>query len=168
VRICAPFEVRKRRMMERVGSTDEAKIADEIQQNDQAHTEIMRRNFQVSWADAENYDLVLNTERVSVQECVDRVLGLVKSPEFAETDESRHQLQDLALTWRVKAALRLSPQTRGLRLMVTVRQGCVTLAGLLDKFEQCVMVNEVVAQAEGVKGIDDRMRAADVLRPRFQ
>jgi cytidylate kinase len=168
VRICAPFEVRKRRMMERVGSTDEAKIADEIQQNDQAHTEIMRRNFQVSWADAENYDLVLNTERVSVQECVDKVLRLVKSREFAETDESRHQLQDLALTWRVKAALRLSPQTRGLRLMVTVKQGCVTLAGLLDKFEQCVTVNEVVAQAEGVKGIDDRMRAADVLRPRFQ
>src|SRR4051812_43491040 len=114
VRVCAPFEVRKQRMMERVGSTDEAKIADEIRQNDEAHTQIMRRNFDVSWADAENYDLVLNTERVSVRECVDKVLALVKSPDFAETDESRNELQDLALTWRLRAALRLSPQTRGL------------------------------------------------------
>src|SRR5689334_14931367 len=47
VRVCAPFEVRKKRMMERVGTSDQDKIADEIQQNDEAHTAIMRRNFAV-------------------------------------------------------------------------------------------------------------------------
>src|SRR4051812_42395305 len=99
VRVCAPFELRKRRMMERLGSTDGPKIADEIRQNDRAHAEIMRRNFQVHWTDAENYDVVLNTERVGIQQCVDQVLRLVQSPEFAETDESRRQLRDLALAW---------------------------------------------------------------------
>src|SRR3979409_1494648 len=54
VRVCAPLEVRKRRMMERVGSTDEAKIADEIQQNDESHTAIMKRNSSVQWTDAEH------------------------------------------------------------------------------------------------------------------
>jgi cytidylate kinase len=168
VRVCAPFEVRKRRMMERLSTLDEAKVADEIQQSDEAHTAIMQRNFHVRWTDAEHYDMVLNTERVNVQACVDKVLALVKSPEFAETEESRQELKDLALAWRLRAALRLSPGTRGLRLMVSVKRGCVTLAGLLDRFDDCVLVNEVVSQAEGVKGIDDQLRAADVLRPRFQ
>jgi cytidylate kinase len=167
VRVCAPFEVRKKRMMERVGSSDDDKIADEIQQNDEAHTAIMRRNFAVEWTDSEHYDMVLNTERVSVQECVDEVVRLVKSPGFEETGESRKRLEDLALAWHIKAALRLSPRTRALRIQVTARNSRVTLAGLLDKAEERTAANEVAAEA-GAKDIDDQLRTADAVRPRFQ
>jgi cytidylate kinase len=89
VRVCAPFGVRKQRMMERVGSDDGDRVAEEIQQNDEAHTAIMRRNFSVQWTESEHYDLVLNTQRVSINECVDEVMALVKSPQFAEPEESR-------------------------------------------------------------------------------
>ena len=167
VRICAPFELRKKRMMDRTHSTDEDKIADEIRQNDEAHTAIMRRNFGVQWTDSEHYDLVLNTQRVSVKECVDEVIGLVKSSEFAETDASRQRLQDLAVAWHIKAALRLSPRTRDLRVSVSARDGRVILAGLLDTTEQRTAVNEVAAQA-GAKDIEDQLRTADAVRPRFQ
>jgi cytidylate kinase len=168
VRVCAPFELRKKRMMDRVGTRDEDKIADEIKQNDEAHTAIMRRNFAVEWTDSAHYDMVLNTERVSVKECVDEVVRLVESPGFAETDESRQRLADLALAWHVKAALRLSPQTRGLRVSVSARDGRVILAGLLDSAEERTAVNEVVARAGGAKDIDDQLRTADAVRPRFQ
>lgn len=168
VRVCAPFEVRKRRMMERVGSFDEAQIGDEIRQNDEAHGAIMKRNFAVDWTAAENYDLVLNTERAGVRECIDQVLRLVKSGDFAETDDSRQRLRDLALAWRVRARLRSSQKTRGLRVAVTARAGCVTLAGLLDRLEQRAAVNEIAGAAEGVHGIDDQLRTADTIRPRFQ
>jgi cytidylate kinase len=159
VRICAPFELRQRRMMERLGSTDGPKIADEIQQNDRSHAEIMRRNFQVHWADADNYDLVLNTERVGVQQCVDSVLGLVKSREFAETDESRRQLRDLALAWSVRAALRLSRRTRSLGISVTATNGRVTLAGSLETPEERRAVHELAAHA-GAANLDDQLRTA--------
>ena len=168
VRVCAPFDLRKKRMMERVGSADEDKIADEIQQNDEAHTAIMRRNFAVEWTDSEHYDLVLNTERVSVKECVDEVVRLVKAPSFAESDESRKRLADLALAWHVKAALRLSPRTRALRVTVSARDGRITLTGLLDKADERTAVNEVVAQAGGATEIDDQLRTADSVRARFQ
>jgi cytidylate kinase len=167
VRICAPFEVRKKRMMDRVASSDGDKIAEEIQQNDEAHTAIMKRNFDVRWTDSENYDVVLNTERVSVKECVDRVLGLVHSKEFAESEESRRKLQDLALAWRVKAALRINPKTRGLRVSVTAKDGRIALAGMLDTAEERAAVSEVAAQA-GARDIDDGLRSADAVRPRFQ
>jgi cytidylate kinase len=167
VRVCAPLELRKRRMMERLGSADEAKIADEILQNDESHSAIMKRNFSVQWTDAEHYDLVLNTERVSVKDCVDQVMGLVKSPEFAETDASRERLRDLALAWRVRAAMRVSSRTRDIRITVKAAAGRVLLTGLLDTSEQRLAVNEVAAGA-GARDIDDQLRTADALRPRFQ
>jgi cytidylate kinase len=168
VRVCAPFDVRKRRMMERVGSFDEEQVGDEIRQNDEAHGAIMKRNFAVDWTASDNYDLVLNTERVSVKACIDSVLKLAQSADFAETDASRQRLRDLALAWRVRARLRSSQKTRGLRVAVTASQGCVTLAGLLDRLEQRAAVNEIAGSAEGVSGIDDQLRTADAVRPRFQ
>ncbi|HLS86961.1 MAG TPA: cytidylate kinase-like family protein [Burkholderiales bacterium] len=167
VRVCAPFELRKQRMMERTGSRDEDKVTDEIRQNDEAHTAIMRRNFQVQWTDAENYDLVLNTERLSVRACVDEVLRLVRSESFAETEASRRRLEDLALAWRVRAALRRSPRTRGLRVSVSAAEGRVRLAGLLDTAEERAAVNEVAAEA-GARDIEDALRTADAVRARFQ
>jgi cytidylate kinase len=104
VRVCAPFEVRKNRMMERLSTSEADRVSEEIRHNDEAHTAIMRRHFSLQWTDPENYDVVLNTERVSIDECIDEVIALIASPEFAETERSHRQLQDLALTWRVRAA----------------------------------------------------------------
>ena len=88
VRVCAPFETRKQRMMERLGSDDDARVADEIRTNDGAHSAIMRRHFDLQWTEPEHYDLVLNTKRVSVEECVGEVLALVRAPQVAVMSES--------------------------------------------------------------------------------
>ena len=83
----------------------------------------MRRHFGLQWTEPENYDVVFNTQRVSVDECVDEVIRLVKSDAFAETGKSRQQLEDLALAARVRAALRLSPLTRDTKISVTANAG---------------------------------------------
>ena len=46
------------------------------------------------------YDLTLNTERVSIESCIDEVVKLVARPEFAETPESKQKLADMALRSR--------------------------------------------------------------------
>jgi len=167
VRVCAPFEVRKERMMERVGSADEDKVTEEIKHNDEAHTAIMRRNFSVNWTDSEHYDLVVNTQRVSVEQCIDEVLKLVRSAEFNETDDTRQRLEDLALAWHVRAALRLSQRTRDARVSVTAERGRVTLEGVLDRAEERTAAREVAGGVAGVRELDDRLRSADDVRPRF-
>ncbi|HEY9531316.1 MAG TPA: cytidylate kinase-like family protein, partial [Burkholderiales bacterium] len=106
VRVCAPFEVRLQRMMARLGTNDAQSVAEEISDNDEAHGAIMRRHFSVNYTDPELYDLVLNTQRISVSECIDQVLRLVRSAQFAETEAARERLKDLALHWQVRAALR--------------------------------------------------------------
>jgi len=63
--------------------------------------------------------------------------------------------------------LRRSPRTRELRVSVSAADGRVALAGMLDKAEERAAVNEVAAEA-GARDIDDQLRTADAVRPRFQ
>jgi cytidylate kinase len=166
VRVCAPFATRKRRMMERLNSDDAAHVADEIRLNDEAHTAIMRRHFALQWTDPEHYDLVLNTERVSVEECVAEVLALVRSPQFAETERERARLLDRALAASVRAALRRSPETREAEVAVSAEEGRITLSGAGSTEEMLAFV-EVAAAVPGVRDVAYRAHPGQELRPRF-
>ncbi len=166
VRVCAPFEVRKQRMMERLGTHDADKVAEEIRNNDEAHAAIVRRHFSVDFADPEQYDLVLNTHRLSVSECVEQVLRLARSPEFAETEAGRQRLKDLALACQVRAALRRSPRTRDMRVSVSVDRARVTFHGAGYSAEERAALKEVGASVPGVLETEDGMRTIN-LRPRF-
>jgi len=167
LRVCAPLEVRTQRMMQRLGTDELEKVSGEIRDNDEAHGAIMRRHFSLDWTDPAHYDVVFNTERVNVAECVDKVAALVKSAAFTETEASRGRLEDLALTWRVRAALRVSPLTRELRIVVTAERGRVTLDGVVERDAQRTAASEVAAAVAGVRALDDKLRATDQLRSRF-
>ncbi len=158
VRVCAPRGVRVRRMMERLHTSDGAAVADEIQRNDEAHTAIMRRHFALQWTDSEHYDVVLNTERVSVGGCVEEVLRLVRSPDFAETDRSRARLEDLAVAARVWAALRRSPETRDTAAAVVSEGGVVSVSGC--DTEEMLKIAEVAVGVPGVRDVRYRPHRA--------
>jgi hypothetical protein len=166
VRVCAPFEVRKRRMMDRLGADDGAGIAEEIRASDEAHGAIMRRNFGVQWTDPEHYDVVLNTQRVNIDECVDELLALSRAPQFEETERSRRRLDDLALAARVRAALRRTPETRGARVQVSCEDARVLLSGAGNTDEMLAFV-EVASAVQGVRDVAYRSDPGEELRPRF-
>jgi cytidylate kinase len=166
VRVCAPFETRKRRMMERLNTEDDETVAEEIRNNDEAHTAIMRRHFNLQWTDSEHYDLVLNTNRVTVEECVAEVLALVCSPQFVETERSRQKLADLALASSVRAALRRTPETRKSEVAVSSEAGCIMLSGAGSTDEMLAFV-EVASAVPGVRDVAYRTRPGEELRPRF-
>jgi cytidylate kinase len=166
VRVCAPFEVRKQRMLERLGTPDAEKVAAEIRDNDEAHAAIMLRHFGVDFADPEQYDLVLNTHRVSVAECVDQILRLARSAPFAETDAARQKLKDLGLSWQVRAALRRSPRTRDMRVTIKVNGGCVSFDGAGYSAGERAALREVALTVPGVLDVEDLMRTIS-MRARF-
>ena len=150
IRVCAPLEVRMRRMMERLDTEDAGMVGEEIRSNDEAHTAIMRRHFGLQWTDPEHYDLVLNTKRVRIGECVDEILSLVRSPEFAETEASRQRVKDLAVSARVRAALRGAAETRDMKVSVSTEFGRVTVDGGRRNADERVAI---VAVAESVPGV---------------
>ena len=166
VRVCAPPALRRKRMMERLRTQDEAFVDEEIRRSDEAQSAIMRRYFNVDWTDSSHYDLVLNTERVSVVRCVEEVLRLVRSEEFAETDASRRELADVALQSDVRAALRGDKRTRELRVEVAALNGVVKLTGLADDEEQSTAAEELAAAVPGVARVSCDLRAHSRIRAR--
>lgn len=164
VRVCAPMQVRVQRMMARLSSDDEAFITNEIKLSEEAHGAITRRHFGVNWQDPEQYDLVLNTERVSIDECVDQVMALVKNAQFQESPQSLQMLANLALETHVRAALRADPRTEKMHITITADQGVVTLAGMVDRGNEPVHASEVVAALARVKEIKNQLKIATASR----
>ena len=164
VRVCvsASRSLRVKRMMERLGSTDQREVERIVDQNDEASAVVMRRHFHIGSRDIDEYDMCLNTDRLSVPECVDEVVGLMKSPQFAETNESRRKLRDIAVVHRVRAALRIEAKTSHCRLRVTAENGRVILEGGVDNLDQVRFCSDVAGRLNGVASIDNRLKAAVV------
>ena len=161
VRVCAPKQLRVRRMKERMNSADEALVQREVEDNDEAHAAIVRRHFGVDWRDADHYDLVLNTERLTVGECAQNVLNVVRQPAFRETRESHAKLDNLALEARVRSALRQDAVTRNLRFSIRADAGRVVLNGIVDSGREKRRISELVFTVSGVKDLRNELVAAD-------
>jgi cytidylate kinase len=158
IRVCAPFGVRVKRLMERLDTDDEELARREIQVDDAARAARMGEAFDVKWGDSTLYDLTLNTERVPIAQCVAQVVALVKSPAFQETPASRELLADLALQARARAALRGDERTDGIDVDIQVRGGEVTLRGIVVDEREKQLCRDVVQSIPGVKGIRDELR----------
>ncbi len=112
VRVTRPFARRVEWLLAHLDTDDAEFAADEIRRSDQAHAARMHAQFGVTWGDPLLYDLVLNTDRISVESCVQQIRALMERPEFSETEASRALLQGLALQARVRAALKADERKR--------------------------------------------------------
>ena len=159
VRVCAPLGVRVKRMLERLNTDDREFVENEIRLSEEAHAAITRRHFGVNWQDSELYDLVLNTERLSVEECADEVMGLLDDATFRETPESRRAFGNLALTAHILSALRQDARTGKIMISVTCEDGVATLAGLVDTGQQSRDAADVASRVPGVKEVKSQLRS---------
>ncbi len=157
VRICAPLDVRIERMMERLGTIDRDSVKREIELSEEAHTAIARRHFRVNWRDAEHYDAVLSTERLSVDECVEEIEGMMSLPRFAQTATSEALVKNLALEWGIRAALRRDSRTTHARVRVECIDGFARVTGNAGSRAEAHQVSEVVAAVKGVSSVDNQI-----------
>jgi len=164
VRVCAPFEVRVNRMMERLDTDDRDAVVTEIRYSDEAQGAIAKRHFGVDWQVSEGYDLSLNTERMSVEQCAEEIIKLARDPEFRETGESRRALADLALEANISAATRSDPSTRDLRFAVESSSGNVRLCGIVATREESRNADRVIAAVPGVKALKNELRVIAEIR----
>ena len=168
VRVCAPFDTRVARMVERLGTDNRETVENEIHLSEEAHSAITKRHFGVNWKDPENYDLVLSTDRLSVDDCVDEVEGMMKRPRFQETHDSIRLVTNLALEWAVRSALRRDARTTEVGITVECLDGVVRLLGVVDDADQAMAVEEIVRSIEGVKEVDNQLRSASTAGSRYR
>jgi cytidylate kinase len=163
VRVCvsASRRVRVKRMMRRLELEDPSAAERIVDQNDEAARAVMRRHFHIDVRDINEYDVGFNTDRLEVEQCVEKILALVRSPEFAETEQSRAMLRDTAIMYHVRAALRTHPATQHLSAKVSVRHGRVTLDGWVPESEQRTACGELAGRIKGVLDVDNKLRVGD-------
>jgi len=158
IRIMRPFDQRVQWLMNEIDTDDRSVAEAEIQRSDQANASRMHEQFGVEWNQPVLFDMVLNTDRLSVDTCVQMIKTLLARPEFAETAGSRALLQGLALSARVRAALRADEHTDGVDITIDSADGRVTLRGIVaDEAEKAAAVR-VAAAVAGVQSVDNQLR----------
>ena len=168
VRVCAPLETRIKRMMERLATDSRETVEKEILLSEEAHSAITKRHFDVNWRDPELYDVVLCTERLSVEECVEEVESLMRKRCFQETPESLRMVENLALEWSVRSALRRDARTAATSITVQGDNGTARLLGVVDTLEEVGAAAEVAAGAECVKQVENQLRATNSAGSRYR
>lgn len=161
LRVCAPMRHRVRVLMERVGIESEELARREIEHNDAAHTRLMNSLFHVGWERPQLYDLVLNSERMSVRECIDIVKSALEAKRFRETDESYGKLEIMMLEARIRSALRGHPRTSNASpsFEAQIIEGThdVRLTGVAFDKDFMVTAEDVVRGVAGVEGVDNQL-----------
>ncbi|MBI4636053.1 MAG: cytidylate kinase family protein [Candidatus Rokubacteria bacterium] len=152
VRITAPWEARARRVEQEQGLTHEAAI-DLVRQTDRERAARVRFLYHVDWDDPLLYDLVLNTERLSVPRATRLIVETLEEDRFQSTPGAQLEVTDLSLVAQVKAAFLANPLTRSLRLSATCRDGQISVGGMVDEDEQEKAVLEIAGKVPGVRGV---------------
>src|SRR3954463_8534939 len=160
VRVCVSASRRQRvkRMMERLEMNEQAAVERIVDQNDEAAQAVMRRHFHVDVRDINEYDVGFNTDRMSIDQCVDEIVDMVKSPQFEETDASHLKLRDVAITHHVRAAMRTHASTSHCWVRVTTTHGRVVLEGIVDGEEQRGACADIAGRIKGVMDVRNDLR----------
>ena len=164
VRILRPLAKRVQWLMAEL-DTDDADLAEaEIRRSDQANAARMHEQFGVNWGDPVLFDLVLNTDRLSVDTCVQQIKALLVRPEFAETEASRALLSDMALQASVRAALRAHEATRDVDIVIEGAGESIVLRGIVVSAGERTAAEQVAVAVPGVKAVDNQLRVMAMSR----
>jgi cytidylate kinase len=153
VRVMAPFELRVKRLSRKLAAqmgeqTTPRTVTDMVRRDDTEKLGRMRYLYEVDLRDPTLYDLVVNTERLSMASGAELIAGTARRPEFATTPEGAQLVADRALASRVQVALATHPDTRKYRITVEAQAGVVTLEGT-------AALEEALEVARGVEGVRD-------------
>jgi cytidylate kinase len=165
VRIIAPLDIRMKRILALAGG-DEKRANRILNHSDRDSSGFLRSFFDVDWEQQSLYDLIFNTEKLSVETCLKMIGESISSPEIKEGGkEVEAMLADLALTQKVEVSLMGVLEIGFGNLTVQVNRGVVRLSGHVASDtlkEDCLRAVKLI---EGVNRVDGSQLHVHVLAP---
>lgn len=165
VRITAAASVRTMRVMHQHGFTTDAAV-EFVRHADHERAARVRFLYNVDVDDALQYDMTLNTERISVERAAQVLATALDDPRYKASPQARRDLADVSLTALAKATLLADPATRPLRVFVSCHDGRCSVTGLVDTEEQRRRVQEVLGAVSGLKDMLNEVVATRPIRLR--
>lgn len=153
VRVIAPLEIRKKRVMEQMGC-DENQALKIIQHNDNERAGFHKFFFDESWEDLNLYDLVINTGSFSAATAAQLIGHLVNSAEFKSRQEINSRiLDDLCMEHDIKTAIVYEQKLLVQFLEILAVNGVVTLRGIVDNKDDIALCEKIAAGTSGVEEV---------------
>ena len=154
VRIIAPIEKRLTMLQERLkmGRSEALAYIQKVDRDRKNWTQFL---YGVNWEDPALYDLVLNLEAYEIEDACEIVATAARKHKcFEFTGECRGQMEDLAISSRVRANLAINPPTSHLEFEVSSHKGVVSIRGKVADTDELEEVKRVASAAPGVTDLN--------------
>ena len=156
LRVIAPMEYRIQRAIERL-HLGRAEAVAHIRQMDRDRRQWTQFLYGVDWGDASQYDLVINLERLSLDQSCQLVVELVETDGFELEPRDAATLDDLVIAAELRKALTLSPHTMHLEVQVEPRGGILVVRGeSAEEDEEEIL--RVAATVPGIRAVSIERR----------
>jgi cytidylate kinase len=157
VRIFAPFDLCVKRLAESE-RIDEKQAVRMLRQSDRDSAGYIQSFFHADWNDAALYDLLINTEKLSLATAVQMIIDSVQSREIREgVERGKEKLVELALVRKAEARLVAVLGSNFRHVEVRSEKGIVFLRGAVTSpvlKEEC---ERTVAALEGVEHVENEL-----------
>jgi cytidylate kinase len=164
VRVVAPLEDRIRRLAEQAGG-DEKQALRLLRRSDRDSGGFIRSFFDADWNDPALYDLVINTQKITLDTAVKLILQALDTPEIRDAGNiTREKLGDIVLMRKVEASLWgvLGIDVR--HINIQIEAGAVTLRGAVASGVDKENCQRVISGLEGVKEVENQLFVTEYYR----
>lgn len=157
VRITAPFEERVERWAEREWlDPDLARVL--VRKSDQQRSGFIKYYFDRNWEDPINYDLVINTSRLSEDTAVALICAAVKDENLVENkQQSKKRIASLLVRKKAEIAILSSKDLDGQHVSLECCDGVLTLGGHVHSQKERNAVLSIARNIAGVDAIADKL-----------
>ncbi len=122
-----------------------------------------RAMYGASSEEAEQYDVVVNIERMSVGNAAASLVDMCQLPDFQATPASRRAMEDLRVSARARLLLARDPRTNRFGFSVGTHDGVLTVTFLPHDAEVAPHIEPVLQPLAGVDEIRATMAATTIL-----
>ncbi|MFO7831507.1 MAG: cytidylate kinase-like family protein [Desulfuromonadaceae bacterium] len=157
-RIIAPLELRVERWAEREWlDPDLSRIL--VRKSDQQRDGFIKYYFDRDWNDPSNYDLVINTAKISEEMAVELISHALQEKHLIEQrDSSKERLRELILRKKFEIELIRSPDIDGYHMQIDIRDGCIILDGHIHSNTEREVIHEIINNQQPEYKIKDQLK----------
>jgi cytidylate kinase len=162
VRVVADEEYRVRATMKGLG-IERSKALSYLADVEEDRRNWVRSMYGVSWEDASQYDVVLNVERMNVDNAAAALVGMAQLPDFQPTPASTRAMEDLSLSANARLRLARDTRTAGCGFSVGAHGGLVTVTYLPHDAGVADDIPRVLDGLECMRELRSTMAATTIL-----
>lgn len=158
VRVIAPFEDRVERWAEREW-IDPDLARSLVRKSDQQRAGFIKYYFDRNWSNPIEYDMVINTARLSNETAVKLIAEGVQDQNLVEKKSAaKFKLKDLIIQKKIQIARLADERIQDIWFNIDVKDGHVTLSGhVYSEAERQAAIDDA-QQVEGIVGITDNLK----------